>query len=200
MDAETVGGIIGGAAGGASVALFVWLARRGRPQLDQQTGGLTFTYPRYLFWLFAGLAIVFPAFVAVMAVIHPPQDAFERFGVVALFLFVPVLSIPLLWELGRFRLILTPESLDCRPVWRSQRIVEWNDVESISFSNWLSWFVIRARDGWKFRIPVMVNALPVFLQACKAKLPIEALEAARSGYQRLNCQFPDRQLPERDQL
>jgi hypothetical protein len=91
----------------------------------------------------------------------------------------------------RFRLTASPEGLDCQSPWRKGRFIAWDNVQSVSYSRINSWFIIRATDGWKFRIHFFVAGLQHFLDMCEEYLPIEALRGAKAGYERMGREFPD---------
>jgi hypothetical protein len=48
------------------------------------------------------------------------------------------------------------------------RFLAWADLKEISYSEGRSWFVIRAVDGWKFRVPVYIPGLRSWLSSSSA--------------------------------
>lgn len=67
----------------------------------------------------------------------------------------------------------------------------WPEVEQVSYSSVNSWFIIRAADGWKFRVSVLVPGVSQFLAECENHLAPADLAKARPGYQLLGRPFPD---------
>jgi hypothetical protein len=179
--AVTVSGFLG---------LLLWVAQRGRPAADPETGRLLFRHSILFrgFALFAAFGI--PLGITVLLLFNPPKKQSEVWAVLGLYVGFAVLSAPLLWESLRFALTVGPEGLDCRSPWRGRRFLPWEEVKEVSYSGMNSWFIIRATDGWKFRVSILVPGLSQFLARCEQHLPPEALEGAEAGYARVGRPFP----------
>jgi hypothetical protein len=181
--------IVGGAVIGM-LALLMWAARIGRPRVDPETGALLFRHSAIFrgFSLFAAFGI--PLGITVLVIFHPPKKEGDVGAIISIYALFAVLSAPLLWESMRFALTVSAEGLDCRSPWRGRRFIAWDEVQDISFSKINSWFIIRAADGWKFRVSTFVPGLTHFLEACEDHLRAVALEQARPGYELLGRPFP----------
>jgi hypothetical protein len=170
------------------------VAQRGKPKADPETGTLVFRHSILFrgFSLFAALGI--PLAITVLVIFNPPKKPGEVGAVFGLYGLFAVLGAPLLWESMRFSLTVSPQGLDCRPPWRGRRFLPWEEVAEVSYSGMNSWFVIRAKDGWKFRLHILVPGLAQFLEQCERYLPPQALEKAEAGYGRVGRPFPKSKL------
>jgi hypothetical protein len=175
------------------VWLFAFGAVLSRPVADDRAALLL----RHSLW-FRGFALVailgMTLFLTIMAFVSPPKEdeVWIVFVVVGGFV---VLGLPLIWESMRFGLIVVPEGLDCRSPWRGARFLTWDEVEAVRFGGVGSWFIVRAKDRWKFRVPLLVPGLSRFLEQCERHLPLSALEEARAGYDRVGRPFPGEPEP-----
>jgi hypothetical protein len=165
------------------MGVLLWAARRRRPLTDAYTDVLVF---RYGIWMrgLALLAVFLSALSFAVFVVEGPPRA------LVLCALVSVIFASGLWEYMRFELKVSPDGLDCRSPWRGARFLAWDDIKDISYSEAYSWFVVRAVDGWKFRVPVLVSGLPSWLEQCERYLPKSALAGAKSGYEAVGRQFP----------
>jgi hypothetical protein len=179
------------------LGLFLWVAQRGKPKVDRETGALLFRHSVLLrgFALVAAFGI--PLALTVLVLLSPPKKEGDVYAVAGLYGLFGVLSAPLLWEALRFALVVSPEGLECRSPWRGLRFLAWDEVAEVSFSAMNSWFVIRAEGGWKFRVSLLVPGLNAFLEQCEKHLPPEALVKAAPGYARLGRPLPGENLPDR---
>jgi hypothetical protein len=172
------------------LGLLLWAARRGQPQADPETGTLVFRHSILFrgFALFAGFGV--PLAITLLVILYPPKDRGDFLAVLGLYGLFFGLSAPLLWEGMRYALTVSPQGLDCRSPWRGGRFLTWDEVQDISYSTLSSWFIIRARDGWKFRAPILVPGLARFLEQCERYLPPAALRKAEAGYSMVGRPFP----------
>jgi hypothetical protein len=172
------------------LALFCWAAQRGKPTADPETGTLLFRHSLLLrgFALFAAFGV--PLAITILVFFNPPKNEGDVWAIVGLYALFAFLSAPLLWESLRFALTTSPEGLDCQSPWRGRQFLYWDEIEEISYSSMNSWFVIRAVDGWKFRVSLLVPGLSDFLEECERHLSPEMLDNARTGYDRLGRTFP----------
>jgi hypothetical protein len=187
-------GVIGGAVVGV-LGLLLWAAQRGKPRSDPETETLIFRHSILLrgFAMFAGFGI--PIGITILMFFHPPKHEGDVWAIIGLYALFGVLSAPLLWESLGFALVVSPEGLDCQSPWRGRQFILWDEVEDISYSSMNSWFIIRATDGWKFRVSVLVPGLSHFLEQCERHLPLSVLADARPGYLRVGREFPETDDP-----
>jgi hypothetical protein len=172
------------------LGLTFWAARGRRVAADERLGELLLRHPLVLRIFAVVIGVGVPVGILVLSIVFPPKDEGEMgaiFGVHALF---AALSAPLLLESFRFALVLTPEGLDCRSPWRGRRFVPWPEVESITYSNAGSWFLIQAQDGYRFRLPLVTGRLDRFLERCEEHLRPDQLAGAKEGYRRLGRPIP----------
>ena len=171
----------GGIAGGTAVENLLWLARRARPVVDDRTGARVYQYGAEMKAIGWVGAVGFPLVVLFAAVLHPPNDEEVIYALLCI-AFGPVLGVYLLWESLRYRLMVSDDGLDCRSPWRGHRFVPWSEVDRLSYSKALKWFVVHATDGWRFRIPILVNGVPTLLSEFQRYVPVSALHDARLGF------------------
>ncbi len=172
-------------------------AKRGRPAIDPDTGALQFRYDRFASSTCLALAIAFPILFYACLVLRPdrPTAAPQGFLVLScVFALGTAMFVALTWHFRRFSLIVSRDGLLCRPPWKTGRLLRWDDIHELSYSKesiWLgAWFTIRATDGWKFRVSILVPGLSEFLGQCEQHLSREALLKARLGFLRLDRMFP----------
>jgi hypothetical protein len=138
--------------------------------------------------------------------LKPPTKEGELWALLGLCIGFTLLIAPLLWESWRFALFVSPEGIECRSPWRPGRFLPWRDIEEVSFSRANSWFVLRSKDNWKFRIHILVPGLSQLLEQCERHLPAGALDGAEAGYMRVGRPLPRdedeaprrRRLPDRN--
>jgi hypothetical protein len=185
-------GVIGVAVIGF-LGLLMWAAQRGRPATDPRTGALLFRHSGLFRGFSLFMAFGIPLGITVLVLFKPPEKQSDVYAIAGIYGLFFLLSFPLLWESMGFALGVTDEGLDCKSPWRGRRFVYWDEVVEVSFSG--GNFVIRAADGYKFRVSTFVPGLTAFLQRCERHLPPQALRGARDGYARVGRRLPD--MPER---
>lgn len=177
------------------LGLLMWAAQRGRP-VAGPGGTLVFRHSLLLRGFSLLMAFGIPIGITVLMFFNPPKNESDVGAIIGLYALFGLLSAPLLWESMRFALTVTPAGLDCRSPWRGRRFLPWEDVKEVSYNATNSWFVIRARDGWKFRPSILVPGLAKFLEECEKRLPLSALANAEEGYRRVRRPFPRADEPE----
>jgi hypothetical protein len=183
------------------LGLLIWVAQRGKPTVTfapgQIVGTLVFRHSLLFrgFALFAGLGI--PLAITVLVIFNPPTKEGDVYAILGLYGLFILLAAPLLWESWRFAVYVSPQGIECRSPWRPGRFLAWKDIEEVSFSPMNSWFVIRAKDNWKFRIHLLVPGLSQFLEQCEEHVPPGALDGAEAGYARIGRPFPEEDEPPR---
>jgi hypothetical protein len=173
------------------MGILLWASRRGKPLRDAYTNAMVFRHGI----LIRGFALLgtfgAPSAITLIGIFRPPPPQPGDFWAVCfLYALFPAISAPLLWESMRFAMKVSPEGLDCRSPWRGTRFLAWDDIKEISYSQAWSWFVVRAVDGWKFRVPLLIPGLGHWLEQCERYLPESALARAKTGYEVLGRQFP----------
>jgi hypothetical protein len=181
------------------LGLLMWAAQRGRP-VEGPGGTLVFRHGLLLRGFAMVMAFGIPLGITILVLFNPPKKEGDLTAIVCLYALFGVLSAPLLWEAMRFSLTVSPEGLDCRSPWRGHRFLPWEEVKEVSYNATNSWFVIRARDGWKFRPSILVPGLAKFLEACERRLPLSALANAEEGYRRVRRPFPREEIEAPDSV
>jgi hypothetical protein len=171
------------------------VAKRGRPTIDPRTGDLRFRHG----WLtliqpliFGPVPFVFAAWALTDSTPKTRVELLSAFGIA---LGIAVTGLAALWDATRFSLTVSSAGLQCRSPWNRRRFLHWDDVQEVSYSNengkQASWFTVCAKDGWKFRVSILVPGLTEFLARCEQHLSREQLEKAKMGYLRLGRPFPE---------
>ncbi|VTR96740.1 hypothetical protein [Tuwongella immobilis] len=171
------------------LAILMGAAQRGKPTTDRSTGFLVFRHHILLrlFSLVAAFGI--PLVLTALVIANPPENQSDTIAILGIYAMFGVLSAPLLWESMRFALVVSPEGLDCHSPWRGQQFIRWEEVEQVSYSSLLGWFVIRADGGRKFRVSAMIPGLNAFLEACEQRVSPAQLSRAKAGYTLLGRPF-----------
>ena len=187
MDPYFVPVIIGSVT--AFFAVLFLIAQRGGPVGDPENGTYLFRHSILLrgFALFAAFGI--PIGITLLVIFNPPKGEGDVGAIIVIYALFAVLSFPLLWESMRFALLLMPDGLYCKSPWRGSRYLTWAEIQEIDFSAMSSWFIIRAVDGWTFRVYTLVPSIGRFLEECGKYLPPEALRKAKAGYERYGLPF-----------
>jgi len=175
----------------ALTLLLIWAARREKPTADPVAGTLLFQHSGTFRGISIALTIMMVLFLMFLIFRVPIKTRQDVLALLGLFGFCLIPPVPLLWESFRYALIVSPKGLDCRSPWRGRRFLHWKDVEQISYSPINSWFIIRARDGWKFHVGIFVPGLGRFLQTCERHLKPSALAKAKLGYAQVGRTFPE---------
>lgn len=137
------------------LGLLVLTARNGRPwRVDGQS--FTLRHSAVLRWfsiaaLFGGVSLF-----AAWAMIAPPQSAGLLLALVAAATALAVLGLALVWESFQWKLVVSRAGVVCHSPWRGIRRAAWADVVAIDWLSVLGWYVIRFRDGGRFRVPGIV--------------------------------------------
>jgi hypothetical protein len=174
------------------VALALLLASSARQGLPRPARGGPVRLFRHN-GLFRGFAIAaaagLPVGLAGLLYFHPPQRADVPY-LVGLFLVFAIITLPLVWEAGRYYVLVTPAGLECRSPWRGVRALAWDDVVDVRYSAMNAWFEFVGRDGDRIRAHAFVAALNDLLALVEARVPASVLKGARAGYARIGRAFP----------
>ncbi len=158
----------------------------------QPTGGdrvLVLRHNSLFRWLALLAALVLPVGLTALLRFYPPTRP-EVPYLVAAYIVLGLVTLPLVWESSRYYLRVTPTGLECRSPWRGVRTLAWDDVESVVWSAVNAWFEFVGRDGDRIRVHAFVTGLNDLLQAAEAEVLPMALKGARAGYTRVGRPFP----------
>src|SRR5205085_1299646 len=103
------------------IMLALW-ARQGRPQSLPGDGTLLFRHNALFRWGAVLTAIGLPILLTVVLYLFPPQRM-EVPYLVAMYLLFAVLTLPFVWEAGRYYLLATAAGLECRSPWRGTKTI-----------------------------------------------------------------------------
>lgn len=156
----------------------------GAPEIVRIHYGLVLTF-------FGWLALFgIPIFAASAAFAKPAGEWSECRSILFLLgLFIPM-GAATLWEYRRYLLTATEAGLDCRSAWRRRRFLPWSEIQELSYSQASYWFILRARDGWKFRMSIYVENPSLLLAILERHLTPEQLLPALNGYAAVCKPFP----------
>lgn len=164
-------------------------AGHGRPRPQPGGDAHVFRYGLMLRALALGAAIVLPLATTAVLRFYPPARSPVGY-VVAVYLGFAALTIPLVWEAGRYYVLLTPAGLEARSAWRGVRTIAWADLAAVRFHPTLSWFEFMGPDGTRARVPSFVAGLNELLGVVESHVPPALLKGARTGYAHVGRPFP----------
>lgn len=177
---------------GCLIALALLLAasaRQGRPRPLPGDRTLLLRHNTLFRWLALLAAVVLPILLTALLYLYPPKRP-EVPYLVAAYLILALVTLPLVWEAGRYYLRVTPDGLECRSPWRGGRSLAWADVEAVNYSGVNAWFEFVGREGDRLRVHSFVAGLNDLLRVVEAEVPAAALKGARAGYARVGRPFP----------
>jgi hypothetical protein len=172
------------------MAILLWAASRGRPTIVSDDGSLLFRHNIAFRWFSLFVALGIPLAITVLVFYKPPQNDDDLWAILGIYALSAVCGLPLWWESSRFALILTPLGMECLSPWRKRLFFAWDEIEELSFSSMNQWFIVRARYGRKFRVPILVSGLSDFLAQCEQHLVPDQLREAKVGYMQVGRCFP----------
>ncbi|HEX3147037.1 MAG TPA: hypothetical protein VHR66_03085 [Gemmataceae bacterium] len=173
----------------ALALLVAALARQGRPRPLPGRGDLLFRHNSLFRWVTLLAALGLPMGLTALLFLYPPQKS-EIPYFVCIYLVFALVTLPFVWEAGRYYLLVTANGLECRSPWRGSRTIAWTDLQSMSFSLVNAWFEFESEDGDRIRVHSFVAGLNNLLAAVEAQIPARSLKSARSGYARVGRPFP----------
>ena len=172
------------------LGLMAWGAATGRPRVDRDGRQLIFSYSgaaRFVAFAFAIASTLFCCFLVYKIPIKTQKDVYAAFGLFGLFL---GLSGPLVWEMTRYSIVVSPEGLDFRSPWKPGFSMAWQDVEQVSYNSMCQWFVIRSCYGKKIHVPTWIAGVFDFLGELERYLEPAVLAKAKSGYTMVGRPMP----------
>jgi len=134
-------------------------------------------------------SVFFLAAVTFLILLVPPlREEPLFFGL--LYLLVILICTPLLWETAWFYVAIDDSGITYRSAWSGLHSFGWDEISELSYSNFNMWFVLRAENGTRIRVPILVANLKEFLHRVESHLPVDALRQARKGYEKVGRPFP----------
>jgi hypothetical protein len=147
------------------LCLLAWVARDMPPTIRRESGKTTIRYAFWVrcFYLFSAFAL--PLALTLWAIVNRPEEG-EMWCLLASYALFAFLTGPVWWMVTRFALTISDEGLECHSPWRRTRFVKWSEIEEVTFGEMGRWYVLRAVDGYRFRVPQQaVPGLGDFLAA-----------------------------------
>jgi hypothetical protein len=160
----------------------LYSARRGVPTVNPATGNVQFRYSAAVQWIAIIAAFGSPILITVIVIARPSATEADHGAILMLYALFAALSFPLLWETARMRVTATSDGLENVSAWLGKKSMRWSDIQEVSFSAIMYWFVVRATDGRNFRVPFWISGVQQFLALCEQNLPPDALRKARAAY------------------
>jgi hypothetical protein len=83
------------------------------------------------------------------------------------------LGLPLFMEFFGVKIAFDENSIYCYSPWVKNRIVVWDEIEEIEFSESMQWWVIKTKNKGKIRLHVFLSGIPTILEEIKNKMAAE---------------------------
>lgn len=171
MSAIAIGGLI-------AVAVPLVLRLLVRSGLDDSVGQLRYSRAARFF---AAFMLVVPPIVIATAVAFQarPLGPVERFALVPMLLFFPLLCTPMLVEFNRVAHTYDERGWHFRSPWSPSRKLEWLDVVQIRWRPLLKWLDFHPAGGGRpFHLSLMLSGLEGMGQTALAHIAPHVLEGA----------------------
>lgn len=95
----------------------------------------------------------------------------------ALFLFFALMTAACVLEFCFTKLLVLPEKLERRTIWRRASDLKWKDIVSVTWSDSAQWFCLRAADGEKAYVHSMMNGIGAIADMVLKLVPQEACDS-----------------------
>jgi hypothetical protein len=146
-----------------------WPLRTARREARRDFAKYVLEYGRAM----RGLAAFFALICAGLAVTSLFVSSRDRIYVISMAVGFTALTLPLLLEFFRVRIIFDDESIYCFSPWRPFRLIPWSAVTSRYFSQAAQWHVIETTSYGRIRLPVYLSGIQTFLETMDKKLANE---------------------------
>lgn len=137
-----VSGIIGGA---IAMALTAYMAKKVGRQGDP--GQLRFGA---FIWILGGACLLLAGLPVGVTVFAGDEEELVAKG--ALFVGFGLGAVYLFGEAAFVRGTFDEEGIDFYTPWTGRNQEKWNDLESVKFNGWMSWYTLKFRSGNKIRL------------------------------------------------
>jgi hypothetical protein len=156
------------------VVLVFYVAADMKPAIERHGGSLTLRYARPLRWFALFTACGIPLLITLILIGNPPKDPGDEWCIAGSYALFGVVCGYLLVETAGLSVTITERGLECRSGWRRRRFVPWEDVNGLTVPEITKHFVLHARGGYRFRVPMqLVPGLADFLTAVGAHCPLD---------------------------
>ena len=147
---------------GLTIGLLMWLIHeaRGRAKRVETTDEHVLIYSGWWKALFVAGTVLSLATLVIVHALQPPDED----GRLATMVFggLAILSLVGAAEMFGTRLALSTHGLHFHSAWAGERRIAWHQIESITYSPTLMWFVVTANDGTRIRVHHMLRGIPTF--------------------------------------
>ncbi len=89
-----------------------------------------------------------------------------------------LLGLPLMAEYYRVWHRLERGGIRSQPLLSAERLVRWQDVQRVSYSQVMKWFVVKTTAGAVVRVSVMLVGLPSFASTVLSEVPPDRIDPA----------------------
>lgn len=136
-----------------------WLLR-GASSATKKSNGISWLYYGNRM---KGLALFFTAIVVALIIIWfnvEPKDKMPVLGMIGMF---GGLTLPLVLEFYFVHIGYDAEKIYCHSIWRANRVIDWSDVRTVTFSESMRWWVIDTKSSGKIRVSELISGVGEFL-------------------------------------
>jgi hypothetical protein len=151
-----------------------WLLRSVRREARLDSGKHVLEYGTAMRWSAAFFAVICVGLAVTSLFV--PFDV--RIEVMLMAVFFTALTLPLLLEFFRVRIVFDDESIHCFSPWRSSRCIPWLAVTARHFSRAAQWHVIETTGYGRIRLHIYLSGIQTFLETMDKKMANSAQPTA----------------------
>lgn len=137
-----------------------WLLRSANSATKKVGGVSWLTYSNEMKLLSVVLSLIVPALI----ILWFNVDAKDKEPVAWMIALFGGLTLPLFLELFFVRIGYDSKKIYCKSIWRPNRDVAWPDVQSVTFSQSMSWWVLETNHSGKIRVSQFMSGVPELLK------------------------------------
>ena len=127
----------------------------------------------------AFFAIAFPLLVY----FNPPKNEDDLIIIPIILSILFIFAVCSYIEFFTVKIVLSKQGLSGRSGWRGKRDYLWSEIEQITFSSKLGWFIISSEGKVPFRMSSLVRGFYLFPDYCIKNLPEEVYAKAFEDYE-----------------
>ncbi len=148
---------------------------------DDLTGEMILSYG-LMMRLFS---LLMPGFFLILIVAILATEGIAKPGntplVIGLSAIALVAGFPVLEAFGVSIRLGDQSIIGCAP-WRLPRTIDWNDIQSIKYSDSMKWFLIEDSNGTQIRVSILISGLGDFVTEIRTRLQPSTYQHARPGF------------------
>ena len=89
-------------------------------------------------------------------------------------------------ESFRTSIEVSPVEIVANSAWVGRKVICWNDIEEVSWSQSCNWFVIRSTTGVKIRVSSLIGGVVYLVRQMQLLVPDSKLVKAAPGFHALD--------------